>query len=197
MRRKRTATFVTLLSVVFWCCQHPALFMLILLLSLNSYWQLEASRNIELANIFLCHWVWSGTDSACSLWRNYCLKFPSSFDGDFSLTSLLLKMCGPLSWHVSKCFWQVFSERLATRVNYQVFSPLWPHLYHLWPVDGDVNLPRLYSLPGSSRIPLHRIHFPFFVVHSEKREVLPHVEGHATNSWPPLKTMKLLIQDAW
>lgn len=31
---------------------------------------------------------------------------------------------------------------------------------------------------------------------AEEREVSPRVEGHATNSWPPLKTMKLLIQDA-
>lgn len=31
---------------------------------------------------------------------------------------------------------------------------------------------------------------------AEQREVSPLVEGHATNSWPPLKTMKLLIQDA-
>lgn len=32
---------------------------------------------------------------------------------------------------------------------------------------------------------------------AEHRAVSPRVEGHATNSWPPLlKTMKLLIQDA-
>lgn len=29
-----------------------------------------------------------------------CLKFPPSFDGDFSLTYLLLWLCGPLSWQV-------------------------------------------------------------------------------------------------
>lgn len=31
---------------------------------------------------------------------------------------------------------------------------------------------------------------------AEKRVVSPHVEGHATNFWAPLKTMKFLIQDA-
>lgn len=62
-----TATSVTLMSVVFWCCQHHTPFMLLRLSRLNSYWQLEASRKGELANIFLCHLVWSETDSVCSL----------------------------------------------------------------------------------------------------------------------------------
>lgn len=41
-------------------------FLLFLVSRLDSYWQLEASSKGDLASIFLCHLVWSGTDSVWS-----------------------------------------------------------------------------------------------------------------------------------
>lgn len=107
-RRKRAATSLTLISVVFWRCQHRTLFMLVLLWRLNSYWQLEASRNGELANIFLCHVVWSGTDPACSLSPkilpqvSYLARwwFHSDLSAAVDVWPIVLAS-------VSKCFWQV------------------------------------------------------------------------------------------
>lgn len=41
---------------------------------------------------------------------------------------------------VSKCFWQVSVKDRPQGWTARLFSPLWLHLYHPWPVDGDVNL---------------------------------------------------------
>lgn len=132
------------------CCflmlSAPHSFILILLLRLNSYWQFEASRNGELANIFLCHLVWSGTDSACSLSPNLLPQVSSSFDGDFSPTYLLPWMCGLLSWQVclnvsDKSLWKTGPKGMLPGFSFS----LWLCPYHPWPVDGDVNLLWLWS----------------------------------------------------
>lgn len=67
-----------------------------------------ASRKAELANIFLCHLVWSGTDSACSLSPKLLPQVSSLvwrwFHSDFSAAQDVWPI---VLASVSKCFWQV------------------------------------------------------------------------------------------
>lgn len=124
-----------------------------------------------------------------------CLKFPPSSDGDFCPTYLQRWMCGPLSWQVCLNVSDRSQWKTGRKGKLPAPPPPWLYLYLAWPVDGDVNLLWLHScLDASPSIPSSLLLLS--VAHWGKRGVSPRVEGHATNSWPPLKTMKLLIQDA-
>lgn len=97
-------------------------------------------------------------------------------------------MCGPLCWHnVSDSFhWTPVCEgKLPASILL---------FYEAWPVDGDVNL--LWYRSGFDASQHSPSTLLLAVALAEERGVSPCVEGHATNSWPPLRTMKLLIQDA-
>lgn len=98
-------------------------------------------------------------------------------------------MCGPLCWHnVSDSFhWTPVCEgKLPASILL---------FYEAWPVDGDVNL--LWYRSGFDASQHSPSTLLLAVALAEERGVSPCVEGHATNSWPPLRTMKLLIDHYW
>lgn len=191
MRRKRTATSVTLLSVVFWCCQHRALFLLVLPSQLNSYWQRSLQKGRISQHFSLSLSVIRNRLCLFSFTKTTASSFLPGFDGDFIRTSLLLWMCGPLSWQV--CLNVSDRSQWQTRLRGRSSS----HLFQPRPVDGDVNLPWLPALPADFDTSPHiqTFSWPFLSCTPREKRCHPAQRGHATNSWPPLKTVKSLIQD--